>query len=207
MTGHDVTGSERVQIGEGVWLIRNNERRPTLKEKAADEAKKLLSMVVYLWVVIGSFTLYESVVLAQHKINFVVHGVAIVKALVLAKVMLIADDLKLARRMESRPLIYSILYQSFVFAVFFICFDILEKVAVDFLKGRGVLQDVLIIGGGRIEGIVAMAVIVTVALIPFFAFREIGQAIGQRELHALLFGRRASPDAHPRRVLANRSQG
>lgn len=193
MTGNDVTSNERVQIGERVRLNKKNARHPNLKEKAADEAKKLLSMFLYLWVVIGAFTLYESLVLAQHEISFVVHGVAVVKALVLAKVMLIADNLKLARRMEGRPLIYPILYQSVVFAVFFICFDILEKVAVDILKGRGALQDMPIIGGGRVAGIVAVAVIVTVALIPFFAFREIGKAIGRRELHALLFRRRIAP--------------
>jgi len=34
-----------------------------------------------------------------------------------------------------------------------------------------------------------MVVIITVLLIPFFAYREIGQVLGERELHSLIFTR------------------
>ena len=34
-----------------------------------------------------------------------------------------------------------------------------------------------------------MGMIMFVALIPFFAFKEIGRVIGERELHALIFKR------------------
>lgn len=194
----------RTQTGKEGPVIREYERERTLKEKAAHEAKRLLLMFLYLWAAIGSFTLYESLILAQHRISFAIHGVAIVKALVLAKVMLLADDLHLARRAEDRPLVYLILYQSVVFAVFFICFDILEKVVVDLLKGRGILQDLTIVGGGSIEGTAIVAVIITVALIPYFAFREIGRAIGIRELNTLLFRRRTSADLRPDIALTDR---
>ena len=45
------------------------------------------------------------------------------------------------------------------------------------------------IGNGSIEGWLFIAVIMTVALIPFFTYRELSRALGESELHALLFGR------------------
>jgi len=37
-----------------------------------------------------------------------------------------------------------------------------------------------------------MLIIISILLIPFFAFREIGQVIGERELHSLIFTRKRS---------------
>ena len=43
------------------------------------------------------------------------------------------------------------------------------------------------IGGGTPSGVFFVGVILAVALIPFFAFREVGRVIGERELHSLMF--------------------
>jgi hypothetical protein len=40
----------------------------------------------------------------------------------------------------------------------------------------------------------AMFVVITVLLLPFFAYREIARVIGKRKLHALLFAR-ANPQS------------
>ena len=44
-------------------------------------------------------------------------------------------------------------------------------------------------GGGGLKGISAVGMIMFVALIPFFAFKEIGRVIGERELYSLIFTR------------------
>jgi cbb3-type cytochrome oxidase subunit 3 len=44
-------------------------------------------------------------------------------------------------------------------------------------------------GDGTIKGWFLVAVIMTFALIPFFAYRELNRALGESELRALLFGR------------------
>jgi hypothetical protein len=43
------------------------------------------------------------------------------------------------------------------------------------------------IGGGSLSGVFLVGIILSVALIPFFAFREIGRVLGERELHSLIF--------------------
>ena len=53
------------------------------------------------------------------------------------------------------------------------------------------------IGGGSPSDVLFVGIILSIALIPFFAFREIGRVIGERELHALLFHKREAAAAHP----------
>jgi hypothetical protein len=169
-----------------------SERASKLKKGAIREAKRFVAMFLYLWVLFGLFVLHESIVLAQHEINYSLYGIAFVNALVLAKVMLIAEDLHLGRRLEDKPLIYPILYKSAAFTVVFICVHIAEKVIEGVLKGKTVLESLPVIGVGSLEHIVSAGVIVSFSLIPFFAFTEFRRVIGERELRALLFHERST---------------
>jgi hypothetical protein len=69
-------------------------------------------------------------------------------------------------------------------------FDIAEEVLVGVFKGKTVAESFPKIGGGSLRGIFSMIVVITVLLLPFFAYREIGKVIGQRELHSLIFTRK-----------------
>jgi hypothetical protein len=170
-------------------------RKGDLKQRAIHEVKTLFVMFLYLWALLAVFVLHESIVLAQRGISFTGFGVAGVNALILAKIMLVADNLHLARGLKDKPLIYPVLYQSAAFAVVFVCFHVLEKVIGGFFGGHTVSQSISAIDGGHIMRIVSAGAIVTIALIPFFAFRELGRVIGERELHALIFTRGAKAGA------------
>jgi hypothetical protein len=64
-----------------------------------------------------------------------------------------------------------------------------EEVLVRVFKGKTIGESIPSIGGGSLSGIFFVGIILSIALIPFFAFREIGRAIGERELHSLIFHR------------------
>lgn len=49
-------------------------------------------------------------------------------------------------------------------------------------------QSISTIGGGKLQGILLLGIIMFVVLMPFFAFTELDRAIGAIEFHALLFG-------------------
>jgi hypothetical protein len=93
-------------------------------------------------------------------------------------------------RLRDEPLLYSILYTTLLFSVVLISFYILEEVLVGVIGGKTIAQSFPAIGGGSPQGILSVGGIVFVALIPFFAFREMGRVIGQRELRFLLLSRR-----------------
>lgn len=62
---------------------------------------------------------------------------AVIEALIFAKVVMIGDVLCLGRRLEQKPLIYPILYKTGVFTVFVAIFKVLKHVVVVLWKGMG----------------------------------------------------------------------
>jgi hypothetical protein len=160
-----------------------------LVDVAVREARKLVVIFLYLWVLFGLFALHKSILLPDAGILYG-QGFAMVNAFVLAKVMLIADNLHVGENFETRPLIYPVLFRSALFAIILVCFDLIEEVVVGTLRGKTVSESIDAIGGGTLEGILSVGVIIFVVLIPFFAFREMTKVVGNREMRDLLFVRR-----------------
>lgn len=174
-------------------------RAQRIKELALAELKSFVGIFVYLWIVFMVFLVHEWIVLASNGIGFRFYGLAAINALVLAKIMLIAEKLRFAERFEKGPLIYPILYKSGLFTVLLLLAYVVEEVLVGAIRGGGIVDSVPHIGGGTALGFIAVAVVMCVALMPFFAFREIGRAVGPAAFRSLIFGPAFSPFAFLRR--------
>ncbi len=173
--------------GEGAAGNGSGKPKPSLKARAIDEGKRFLVITLYLWVLLAVLNLHKTAILQQNHIDYEAQGFAIVNALVLAKIMLIADDLKLGARFNDRPLIYSVLYTSFLFAVVLIGFHIAEDAVLALLHGRPVAEGLADFGAGNVRGILSYAAIAFVSLIPFFLFRAIARAVGEDQIWQLVF--------------------
>ncbi len=177
-----VTGSVALTKPKGKW-----------RHRIVGAGTQFLAMFVYLWAILGLLMLHEWVVLARYNIPFTRWGFGAVTALVMAKVMLVLEDFNIVHGFKNKPLIYSIVYKSVVFAAVFIAFYIAEETVGGMLEGKTVLASIPRIGGGTPQGILVVGLIVTLALFPYFAFREIGRALGEEKLRALLFTRAPEP--------------
>ena len=149
-------------------------------------------MFLYLWIVFGLLAVHESMILSQHQLSYQAHGLAIINALVFAKVMLVAEDLHLGHRLHDKPLIYSILYKSFLFGVTLIYFHIVEHVLIGIWHGKAIKEAIAELGADRLGQIASGATIATVALVPFFILKEISRVIGADTFWSLFFHRRIS---------------
>jgi hypothetical protein len=159
-----------------------------MMERGVDEVRRFVVMFLYLWVLFALFVLHQGILLRQEGMNFTMQGFALVNALVLAKVMLIAEDLGVGHWLRPRPLIYPILGESLIFSVVFICFHVLEHVVIGLFTGETLRANIPAIGGGGLVGLLSVAMIYFVALIPFFAFRNLGRELGSGRLKAMFFG-------------------
>ena len=155
------------------------------------ELKSFLAIVLYLWVVFGLYVLNESIVMGEAHINFASHGFALINAVVLGKVLLVAEDLNFADRFKDSPLVFPIVYKALAFSILFVVFHIAESILIGLFHGRRAIESFPAIGGGTPEGFVCATAIIFISLVPFFAFREIGRVIGEDRLWALLFKRGA----------------
>jgi type III secretory pathway component EscS len=164
------------------------EPKKTLKQKVYQGIKDYLILTAYLWLVFALFVLYRSVILAEQDIPFVAHGLALLNALALAKVMLVAQDLHFAEgKFNNAPLIYPTLFKSIAFALVLGLFKIVEEALIGLVHHHSFSQSIAEIGGGTLKGILSLMAILTVLLIPFFAFSELRNNLTQLDFHKLFF--------------------
>jgi hypothetical protein len=168
-----------------------NDRLTQLKERGIDEFRRFLLMFVYLWVVFGLFVLNESLVLSERHIVFTAQGFAVINAAIMAKVMLIAENLKLGRRFDHLPLIYPVAHKSAVFALVFMAFHAAERVLVGVVGGHSIAASLPHMGGGTWQGAITVWAIMAISLLPFFGLHEIGRLLGEGRMWRLMF--RARP--------------
>lgn len=159
----------------------------TLKQKAVRELKEYLGISFYLWMVLTVLLLYKTVILAEQDISFVAHGLAILNALALAKVMLVAQQLHMADRFKDEPLIYPTLFKSAAFALLLGCFKILEDTLIGWYHGHTFSETIVGIGGGSLKGILTLILVLAVFLVPFFGIAEMRKVFGEDKLEKLFF--------------------
>jgi hypothetical protein len=142
---------------------------------------------LYLWIFLGSFTIYRRLVLAETGVTYLHYGIALIEALVVAKVILVGRMFGFSRRFEQQPLIVPVVYKSILFGVLVMLFGILEHVIEGMLRshsGLSGLRDLASLGFDELSARVLMLII---AFVPFFAFYEIGRVIGMKKLAAMFF--------------------
>lgn len=164
-----------------------------LRRRAVHEVRSFMTLFIYLLVLFSLFVLNEAAITRQHGGSFTLQGFALVNAFVLAKVMLVIENLELARWLRGRPAILVILYEAAVCTILFLCFHVLERLVVNHLRGVSEAAGDLGLGGGGLLGVVIVAMILFVCLLPFFAFKNVAAAIGMDRMRQILF-RRLAPE-------------
>jgi hypothetical protein len=161
-----------------------------IKAKGIAEGRRLLWIFAYLWVLLGLFSIHRSIVLNEP--NLIYHqGFAFINAGLLAKVMLTAEMFQVADNLKHKPLIYPIVFKSAVFSVILMSFYIIEETLIGMWHGKTAAESIPAIGGGDLNSILVVGVIMFVVLMPFFALREIGRDIGDDKLYEQFFVRRS----------------
>ena len=154
----------------------------SLKEKALHELKIYWIITVYFVAFLGAFALYRRLILSEVGASYLTYGFKVVEALVVAKVILIGEAIGLGRRFESRPVITSVAVKSVLFGVFIVLFNVLEHI-VEALIHKLDWRSVLLERG--LDEILARSLVLMIALIPLFAFMEIGRVLGPGRLSSM----------------------
>lgn len=160
------------------------------KQRAIRELVNYWINFVYLAVVFGLFAWYRRLILAEYDIKYLKYGVAIIEALILAKVILIGDMIGLGREFKNRPLIYPTLYNSVVFSLFVGLFAIIEHTVGGLLRGKGAIAGLTELRAQGWYELLARCLITFVMFVPFFAFKELAKVFGKEGKLGKLFFRK-----------------
>lgn len=169
---------------------RDAAKARSLKERALEEFKAYCFIALYLWLFLGCFTVYRRLILAESGVTYLNYGVALIEALVIAKVVLIGSLFGFTRRFDNRPLIVPVLYKSLMFALLVMLFGVVEHLVTGWFRKQGLFGGLSEIAETGAYEIGARAVMLSVAFVPFFAFTEIGRTLGMQRLRAMFFSPR-----------------
>jgi len=164
------------------------------KQTLVHEALEYWINFVYLAVFLVAFVWYRRLILAEYQVHYTNYWFPVIEAAVLAKVIMVGDILRLGRGLEHKPLILPTLYRTVVFSMWVGLFSVLEATVRGLLRKQGLMSGFEEIASkGRYE-ILAWAIVLFVAFVPFFALRELDRVLGEGRLRAL-FWRRLSTGA------------
>jgi len=164
-------------------------RKEVLKQKIVHETREYLFIGTFLACFFVSLTTYRKLVLAEYHIGYFEYGWAILQAMILAKVILIGEAMHLGERFREAPLFLSTLWKSLVFALFAAALVTCEHLVHAWLHHEPLGQVFQLSGGHGFE-MIARFQLMLVAFVPFFAFREAGEALSAGSLFDLFFRRR-----------------
>jgi hypothetical protein len=160
-----------------------------IKEKAAHEFKEMAIVTVYLAFFFCALATYSMLLMEKSELAYFTYGVAVVNALVVAKVLLIGEAAHLGKRYEAKPLIYSCVYKAFLYTLLVFAFHFVEEIIKRLIHGKdiaGAFRDI------RLDELLARSVVIFCTFIPFFAFRELGRVLGLDKFRAMLIGKGGS---------------
>jgi hypothetical protein len=159
----------------------------TRRQRAVHELKRLAILTAYLYVTLGAVILFKAAVLHDQGISFVPWGLAVVKAALLAKFLMLGGIMKIGRGYTDRPLIWPTLYKSFVFLVLLVVLTIIEEVVVGLFHDRSVAASLGELFGPRLAETMAGYLIMLLLLIPLAAIHVLNEALGEGTLARMFF--------------------
>jgi len=153
-----------------------------LAQRAADELREFAVIAIYLFICFAALLFLKASILRAHDIEFTPFGLAAAKALICAKFVSLGQIFHVGERFKAQPLIWPTLYKSIAFLVLLLVLNAIEEVLVGLLHHRAVVDSLAGIGGGTLDQLIATSVVGLLILIPFFAFRTLGEVLGERNL-------------------------
>ena len=157
-----------------------------LKQRLYNEVRRLIGIFIYLSIFFFVFRLYTRLIMSEFQIDYVEYGLTLVKALVLAKIILTAEALRLGDRFREQPLIVPTIYNTIVFVLFAVVMEVIEHFGVGMtFERKSAAELVAEIQDQGWPHIAAMALVTLVAFLPFFAFRELERVLGPGKVRDL----------------------
>jgi len=174
-------------------MSAEHSEKKSVEQKVAHEFEELAIISGYLAFFFCALATYSMLLLKEFHISYFVYGMALLNALIIAKVILIGEALHAGRRFEGKALFYSALWKALVFGLLVFAFHLVEELIKHLVHGQaiaGAFHDI------QVDELLARAVVIFCTFIPLFAYRELRRIIGEDSFRALLFRPPAAPKSN-----------
>jgi hypothetical protein len=157
----------------------------TLLARATRELRAFALLTAYFYVTFGTLIFMKAAVLHTHGIRYFVWGSAIVKAVLIAKFMLVGRALKIGEGHKVRPLIWPTLHKAFAFLLLLVILTAIEGIVVGLFRHRSITAMLMDLVGPKLEESLADILFLLLVLIPFVAFSVLDETLGEGRLQRM----------------------
>ena len=160
----------------------NGSTKVPISTRVKEELREFVVVATYLFICFTAVAYLKASILKAYGIAFAPFAFAAIKALICAKFVSVGRVFQVGERVKSLPLIWPILYKSLSFLALLLVLNAVEEVVVGLIHSRRVIDSLSEVGGGTLDQLIATSVVGLLILIPFFAFRALGEVVGERNL-------------------------
>jgi hypothetical protein len=160
-----------------------------LKQRLRHEIRSYLWTTLYLAICFGAIQAYKAALLTEESVRYSTYGFALVKALVLAKFLMLGEAVNAGRRKAGEPLLVGVLRGSLLLLIVLVALTVVEEVVVGAIHGVPVAQvfDEHVVGGRWAE-FLAYCLLIWLFLMPYLAFKHLAELLGPDALGRVLRG-------------------
>ena len=158
-----------------------------VRKRVTEETREFFALAAYLFLCFVSLAYFKFALLQAEGVQFAPFAFAAGKALICAKFVLLGRALRVGERFRQRPLIVRVLYRSISFWLMLLALNVAEEMIVGLIHHKSIAEVMSTIGGGTYHQMIATSVVMLLILIPYFAFRLLGELIGEQNLFRLFF--------------------
>jgi hypothetical protein len=155
-----------------------------LKQKVTFELEELASLTAYLAFFFGVVTTYSLLLRGTVQGSWFAYGVALLNAVVTAKVILIGEVVHLGRRYERKAVFPSAIWKAFVFAWLVFAFHVVEDIIKGMVHGETFARAAQSL---HIYDLLVRTALVFCTFVPLFIVRELRRVIGDERFRDLFF--------------------
>lgn len=158
-----------------------------LKGKLREELRKYLVVSAYLYICFAALQLYKTALLQDVGVHYVPLGVAVVKALIVGKFLLIGDAIQARLQRHPRPLLGRIARRLFWLLLALILLTIAEELIVGWIHGHAIAEmQAQFRARSILEGL-AEVFLMGLIVLPLVAVAEVSRALGPGVLQSQFF--------------------
>jgi hypothetical protein len=170
-------------------------QKPSLKERMAEEAKKAFALTMYFGVWFCALTFLAVTALEERPIPLSIFGLAIVKAGITAKFMLIGQAIYPIKVTTKFGILRSILVESFIYSLIILALNYLEAGIEGLIHGKNFLISMAAFGHADPLHILAMMIVYWLIVLPYLIFAVSLIMMGKKNFMTLLLGNK-TPQSH-----------
>lgn len=162
--------------------------KPSLKSRLATEMKRYAAISLYLFVCFLVLLIYDASQSPAREASILMIGIALAKALVLGKFILIGEALEPGTRIGAPTMLHRVAWRSLGMLGVLIVFKFLEELVVGMVHSKEVAEILAELGEQSWLSLLGPMLLMLLILIPMITAMELDRALGEKGLKGLLLG-------------------